>query len=187
MNATQTAHINGIDTDRLQQVMEDIKADHRRGIAKFHVNTQWKGSGPKSETRVSYWSLGGERLPRDFKIQIDEPQQLLGTNTAANPQEYLFAAMNACMLATYVAACSVQGIELESLEFETEGELDLRGFLGLDKKVIPGYDHINYTIRVKGDGTEQQFKAVHEWMKKTSPNYFNMAEAIAMNSKLVVN
>lgn len=185
MTATQTNYINGINTDRLQQVMEDIKADHRRGIAKFHVNTQWLGDGPKSETRVSYWSLGGERLPRNFTIDIDEPPELLGTNTAANPQEYLFAAINACLLATFVAACSVQGIALQSLEIETEGELDLRGFLGLDKNVIPGYDQVNYTIRVKGDGTPQQFNAVHEWMKKTSPNYFNMANAIAMNSKLV--
>lgn len=187
MSATQTALINGIDTERLQQVMEDIKADHRRGIAKFHAKTQWKGNGPKSETRISYFSLGGERLPRNFTIMADEPQQLLGTNTAANPQEYLFVAMNSCLLATFVAASSVQGIKLDSLEIETEGELDLRGFLGLDKNVIPGYDHVNYTIRVKGDGTEQQFKAVHEFMKKTSPNYFNMATAISLNSKLVVN
>lgn len=187
MTAKQTAHLNGIDTGLLQKTVDAIKSDYRKGIVKFQVTTAWKGNGPRSETRVKRWTLGGQEMPRDFTISIDEPAELLGTNTAANPQEYLFAAMNACMLATYVAACSVQGIELKSLEFETEGELDLRGFLGLDKNVIPGYDNINYTIRVKGDGTQQQFNAVHEWMKKTSPNYFNMASAIALNSKLVVN
>lgn len=184
--ATATAKLNGIDTDALKGTMEAVKADHRQGIVEFKVTTDWQGDGPRSETRVEEWSLGGERIPRDFTIAIDEPEQLLGTNTAANPQEYLMAAMNACMLATYVAACSMQGIALEHLSIETSGELDLRGFLGLDKNVIPGYEQVDYKVNIKGDGTQKQFEQVHDWVKKTSPNYFNMANAIALNSELVV-
>jgi len=183
---TTTAKLNGIDTDALKQTMEAVKADHALGIARFQVTTDWKGDGPRSETRVDEWSLGGRRIPKDFTIEIDEPTELLGTNTAANPQEYLMAAMNACMLATYVAACSMQGIELEHLSIETSGELDLRGFLGLDKNVIPGYDQIEYKVRIKGNGTQKQFEQVHDWVKKTSPNYFNMASAIRLESELVV-
>jgi len=185
MATTTTAVINGIDTDALKQTMETVKNDPSTGIARFDVTTAWKG-GAQSETRVKGWELGGKRLPKDFTIRIDEPPELLGTNTAANPQEYLMAAMNACLMATYVAACSAQGIELESLEIESRGELDLRGFLGLDKNVKPGYDEIDYRVRIKGDGTPQQFSAVHEWVKKTSPNYWNMANAIRLNAELVI-
>lgn len=181
--ATKT---NGIDTDALKQVMEDVKRDPALGIAGFCVTTEWKGR-TRTETRVDGWSLGGQALPKNFTIAIDEPPELLGENTAANPQEFLMAAVNACMAATYVAAASMQGIELESLEIETKGELDLRGFLGLDAKVKPGYDEIGYTVRVKGDGTEEQFAKIHEWVKKTSPNYFNMANAIRLNSELIVD
>ena len=80
----------------------------------------------------------------------------------------------------------MQGIELESVEIETRGELDLRGFLGLDKDVKPGYDKIDFTVRIKGDGTREQFATLHEWVRKTSPNYFNMANAIRLNGELVV-
>ncbi|MHC5109282.1 MAG: OsmC family protein [Planctomycetota bacterium] len=180
--ATQS---NGIDTDALQQVMEDVKRDPATGIAGFEVKTGWKG-GTRSETRVERWSLGGRALAKNFTIAIDEPHELLGENTAPNPQEYLFAAINACMMATYVAAASMQGIELEHLEIETRGELDLRGFLGLDNTVSAGYDAIDYTVRVKGNGTPKQFAAIHEWVKKTSPNYFNMANAIGMNADIIV-
>ncbi len=176
---------NGIDTDALQDVMEAIKADPAQGIVGFRVNTAWKG-GPVTESRVEGWECAGEKLDKDFTIRIDEPEQLLGTNTAANPQEFLMAAMNACMAATWVAACSMQGITLESLEIESFGELNLRGFLGLDGNVKPGYDELNYVVRIKGDGTPQQFDNVHEWVKKTSPNYFNIAEAIRLNAQLVV-
>lgn len=185
--ATQvsTAKLNGIDTEQLRQTMDAVSANPESGIARFAVNTSWKG-GTQSETRVDGWQLGGKQLPRQFTISIDEPPELLGTNTAANPQEYLLAAANACMMATYVAACSMQNIELESVQIETSGELDLRGFLGIDKNVKPGYDEVEYTVRIKGNGTREQFERVHEWVMKTSPNYWNLANPIRMVPRLVV-
>jgi uncharacterized OsmC-like protein len=177
--------INDIDTDALKQTMEAVSQDPAAGIAGFHVTTRWKG-GTRSETSVTGWELGGRRLAKDFTIPIDEPTELLGTNTAPNPQEYLMAAVNACLMATYVAACAMQGIELEHLEIETRGELDLRGFLGLDKSVKPGYDQLDYIVRIKGNGTRRQFEAVHEWVMATSPNYWNMANAVRMKPHLRV-
>lgn len=185
MTTTQSPLLNGIDTEALKQMADNIEQNPGKGLAKFRVTTGWIG-GTRTETRVEGWALGGESLPKDFTIAIDEPPQLLGEDTAANPQEYLLAAMNACMSATYVAACSVQGIALENLEIETHGQLDLRGFLGLDRDVPAGYEEIEFTVRIKGDGTQQQFEAVHEWVKKTSPNYFNMANAIRLTPTLIV-
>lgn len=185
MIATATK-INGIDTDALRETMATVIRDASKGIAGFQVSTTWKG-GTKSATRVDGWSLAGQRMEKDFTIEIDEPHELLGENTAPNPQEYLLASMNACMLATYVAACSMQGITLDHLTIESKGDLDLRGFLGLDKKVKPGYDEIEYTVHIQGDGTDQQFQRVHEWVMATSPNYWNIADAITLKPKLVVD
>lgn len=177
--------VNGIDTDALKQTMETVRQDAAAGVARFRVATAWKG-GTLTESRIEGWELGGQALSKSFTIRIDEPAELLGRNTAPNPQEYLLAAVNACMAATFVAACAMQGIKLDRLEIETAGALDLRGFLGLDSKVKPGYDELEYTVRVRGDGTQKQFEAVHEWMKKTSPNFWNMANAIRMKPRLVI-
>jgi uncharacterized OsmC-like protein len=182
---TTTATINGIDTEALQETVRAIKADHARGIAKFSAKTAWN-HGFLSKTTIDGWSLGGEKLPHDFTIAIDEPRELLGGDTQPNPQEFLMAAMNACMLNTFVAVCSLNGVTLESVEFESSGELDLRGFLGIDPSVPAGYEQIQYTIRVKGDGTPEQYRKAHEAMIATSPNYYNIANAIALKSKLEV-
>ena len=80
----------------------------------------------------------------------------------------------------------MEGIELEELRIETEGDIDLRGFLGLDPNIKPGYDEIHYTVHIKGKGTRAQFQKVHETVRATSPNYFNIANPIRLNSKLVV-
>jgi hypothetical protein len=64
--------------------------------------------------------------------------------------------------------------------------LNLRGFLGLDPNVKPGYDSIHYVVRLKGDGTPEQFEAIHENVRKTSPNYFNIASPVTIKSTMVV-
>ena len=53
---------------------------------------------------------------------------------------HLIAALNACMMVGYVALCTLQGIALEKFEIQTEGYIDLRGFLGLDDTIPAGYD-----------------------------------------------
>ncbi|RIK67622.1 MAG: osmotically inducible protein C [Planctomycetota bacterium] len=159
---------NGIDLIGLERMADDVARDPSRGIAKFRVNTNWMG-GTRSETRVEDWELGGRRLPRGFSIATDEPPELLGRAAAPNPQEVLMAGLNACMMVGYVAGCAAHGIELRSISIETEGELDLRGFLGLDASVKPGYEEIRYTVRLRGDGAPEAFQRVHETVMAQSP------------------
>jgi uncharacterized OsmC-like protein len=181
----QTPRVNGVDLETLGQIVEEIKNDNTKGFVQFKVNSAWKGQF-RSEAQVRSWSLNGEEMPRSFSIMADEPLELLGQNTAPNPQELLMAAFNACIMVGYVATAAVMGVKLESVDIETQGELNLRGFLGLDETVKPGYDSLEYTVKLKGDGSPEQFEAIHENVRKTSPNYFNIARPVTVNSTLVV-
>jgi uncharacterized OsmC-like protein len=180
-----TNRVNGLDVEALFALIEDVKKDSTKGLVKFRVTSDWMGQA-RSQATVASYALGGREIKRLFRIAIDEPVELLGENTAPNPQEVLMAALNACMMVGYVAGAAVHGITLETLEIETEGELDLRGFLGIDETVKPGYDTISYTVRIKGNGTPEQFRAIHETVMKTSPNYFNISQPITLDAHLVV-
>jgi uncharacterized OsmC-like protein len=96
------------------------------------------------------------------------------------------AAFNACVTVGYVAGASLKGINLESLEIRTRGELDLRGFLGLSDTVPAGYEEIDFEVRIKGDGSPEQFEEIHQTVLKTSPNYFNVSRPIRVNATLSV-
>jgi uncharacterized OsmC-like protein len=87
------------------------------------------------------------------------------------PIPNLIAALNACLTVGYVAQCAVRGITLESLAIETEGEIDLRGFLGIDPAITPGYDNLRYKVYIKGDATKEQFAEIHRAVMATSPNF----------------
>jgi uncharacterized OsmC-like protein len=177
--------INGIDTDAVKELIGKVANDSAEGQTHWKVATSWKG-GAQTETHVDGYSIGGEYVKKDFTIHTDEPLELGGTNNHANPQETLMAALNACMTVGYVVGCAMEGIELEELRIETEGDIDLRGFFGLDPNVKPGYDEIQYTVHIRGNGTEDQFRKIHENVIATSPNRFNVANPIRLKSELVV-
>ena len=177
--------VNGVNVDDLLALIEGVRRDARKGATSWRVTTTWQGQ-TRSRAQVEGFEIGGERVPRRFSIDIDEPSELGGSNRFANPQEHLLAALNACMAVGYVAQCSVRGIALESLEIETDGEIDLRGFLGIDPAVPPGYENLSYTVRIKGDGTKQQFAEIHEAVMATSPNFYNLSRPVALKPTLVV-
>lgn len=174
-----TTRVNGIDLQALDDTVGAINQDAGLANVQFRVKTDWLGQ-TRSESTVDGYRIGGKEVARTFKIIADEPHELLGGNIAPNPQELLMSAVNACMMVGYVAQASIRGITLESCSIETVGELDLRGFLGLDEKVPNGYRRIDYTVTLKGDGTPEQYEEIHQAVKATSPNYFNMAQPIEM-------
>ena len=119
--------VNGIDVDALHNVIQQIGEDPAKGIVEFRVKSQWAGQA-RSEASVESYTIGGQTIRRSFKVAVDEPFELLGENTAPNPQELLLTALNACVMVGYVAGAAARGIKLEKVEIETKGELDLRLF-----------------------------------------------------------
>ncbi|CAM5347553.1 TPA: OsmC family protein [Pseudomonas aeruginosa] len=180
-----TSSLNGINVPAFQEFADTIRKEPSNAEAKFEVNTRWDGQ-TRSVASVKSYDLRGQSHARDFTIVADEPTELLGTNTAPNPQELLMAALNACMTVGYVANAAAMGITVRSLEIDTIGSLDLRGFLGLDENVNPGYDEVQYTVRIDADGTPEQMEQIHQAVMRTSPNFANFARAIRMVPKLVV-
>jgi uncharacterized OsmC-like protein len=177
--------VNGINVDDLFALIEGVRRDAAKGRTNWHVTTTWQGQ-TRSRAQVEGSEIGDERVPRRFTIDIDEPCELGGTNRFANPQEHLLAALNACMTVGYVAQCAVRGITLESLEIETDGEIDLRGFLGIDPAVPPGYEKLNYVVRIKGTGTKEEFAEIHNAVMATSPNFHNVSRPVDLKPTLVI-
>jgi len=183
LDTVKNARVNGLDLVALGETVEAIQADASKALVTFDVTTKWSGQ-TRSETTVDGYTLGGERIARSHKIVADEPFELLGSDGAPNPQELLMAAFNACIMVGYVAGASLKGINLESVEIKTNGQLDLRGFLGLSDAVAPGYEAIDYQVRIKGDGSREEFEEIHQTVMKTSPNYFNISRPIRVNGSM---
>jgi uncharacterized OsmC-like protein len=186
MSATMTStKRNGIDLAALQGAIEAIRANPAAGLTQFAVDSRWAG-GTRSDHAVEGCRIGGQTIDRRFTLRVDEPLELCGTNQYANPYEYLMSAINASMIVGFAAVAALMGVKLTKLQIRTSGDIDLRGALGIDANVTPGYESLQQTVTIAGDATPEQFRQLHETVKKISPNYFSITNAIAMQSRLVV-
>ena len=176
---------NGIDVTELRATIDNVRAHPEQGQTSWRIVSRWKG-GTRSDHQVEGCNLGGQFVRRPFLLQVDEPLELGGTNQYANPQEYLLAGLNACMMVGYTAVAALMGITLTRLEVETTGDIDLRGFLGLSENVPAGYPELTQTVRIAGDADAAQFAQLHEAVQRTSPNFYNLTRSVPVVSRLQI-
>jgi len=49
-----------------------------------------------------------------------------------------------------------------------------------------GYERLSYVVRIKGNGTDEEFAEIHAAVMATSPNFFNLSRPVALEPTLVV-
>ena len=153
MTQQQTVNtLNGVDLEGLQNTVAALQENPELGPWKFRATNRWiDGTHNRTTVRGSY-ALGEERTHREeFTLDADEPPLLGGNDQAPNPVEHLLNALAACVTTSMVAHAAVRGIHIEELESQLEGDIDLRGFLGLSDDVPKGYTNIRIKFRVKAD------------------------------------
>jgi len=154
-----TTIVNGVDLDRLSGTIDAVTADPALARFQFRARNHWIDGGYSRTTIKDFYGAGQEDTTRTepFTVDSDEPPVLLGENRAPNTVEYVLHALAACVSGTIVYHAAARGIALEGVETTIHGDLDLRGFLGLDSDVRPGYEQIQVTIKVAGDFDDDQF------------------------------
>ena len=144
--------VNGIKLDKLQETVDAIEHDPELGNCKFRASNKWLGANHNCTTITGFYAAKQE-IPhkQQFELHADEPPILAGSDEGANPVEHLLNALAACVTTSMVAHAAVRGINIEELESELEGDIDLRGFLGLSDDVPKGFTQIRVRFKVKAD------------------------------------
>jgi uncharacterized OsmC-like protein len=153
MNSDQTAtsaRINGIEIETLVGTVNAIKEDPQLGACHFRASNTWLSGNHNRSTVTGFFGAKQEIAHKQtFTMDADEPAILAGDDQGANPVEHLLHALASCLTTSMVAHAAVRGIEIEELESELEGDIDLRGFLGLSMDLPKGYTDIRANFRVK--------------------------------------
>ena len=144
--------VNGINLNVLNETVSAIKGDPELGECHFRARNKWVDATHNCTTVSGFYGAKQENLHKQaFELHADEPPILAGNDEGANPVEHLLNALASCITTSMVAHAAVRGIYIEELESELEGDIDLRGFLGLDADVPKGYTNIRVTYKVKTD------------------------------------
>jgi uncharacterized OsmC-like protein len=180
--ATCTNIVNGVDVDQLNHVIDSIDQDTGFAAFQFRARNQWVGGGLNRSQIQDFYAGGKEDDTRTdaFVLDADEPPLIAGNDTAPNPVEYVLHALAGCLTTTMVYHASVRGIAIESCESYLEGDLDLRGLLGMSDEVRKGFNHVRVTMKVKSDADEAtlkelaMFSAVYDIVAQSLPVELNI-------------
>ena len=144
--------VNGINMETLLGTVNAIQQEPELGASKFRASNVWLGGNRNQSTITGFYGAKQEIAHKQkFVLDADEPPILAGNDDGANPVEHLLNALAACVTTSMVAHAAVRGIRIEALESELEGDIDLRGFLGLADDVAKGFTDIRIRFKVKAD------------------------------------
>ncbi|ADU51859.1 OsmC family protein [Thermaerobacter marianensis DSM 12885] len=137
---------------------------------------------------VTYWEGGAvsRTVARNFEIKADEPSDLGGTDSAPDPVELLLASLATCFAIGFVTQAARRGIDFRNLQVVTEGDIDLRGYLGLDPAVRPGYSRIRYTVKVDPDADPQVLEELRQLAHRLSPMIETVTHGVPVEGRIEV-
>ena len=130
--------------ETISNLQKDFTANPKNAVVQYESNSILK-EGLQSVVTL-----------RGHKLVIDEPKSFGGKDEGPSPVELILAALATCQEITYKAFATAVGINIESVSVELKGELDLQGFLALNKDTRPGFQSISGTVDIKSSSPKAE-------------------------------
>ena len=168
---TQTTHKqiptvkNGVNVKALFETIDAVSQSPEIADFQFRSSNVWLGGDHNRSTICGFYGACEEQMHVNGPFAIDnaEPPVLLGKGEAANPVEYVLHALAGCLTTTMVYHAAARGIEIEEISSELKGDLDLKGFLGLDSSVRKGFSAVRVQMRVRSDADAEMLKSLTQY------------------------
>jgi uncharacterized OsmC-like protein len=181
----QTKQINGINVEQLSETIAMVKENPEIARFKFRAKNTWvNGTHNRGTVKDFYGALQEDDSRPSTTVEIDEPPVLLGSNSGLNPVEYFLIALSGCLTTSMVAHAAARGIKINKVESRYEGDLDLRGFLGLSEEVPVGYQNIRVYFTIAADVSEEQKQELIAMAQKYSPIFNSVAKPVPVSVQL---
>lgn len=121
-----------------------------------------------------------------FKMLIDEPVELGGTDEAMNPVEALLCALGSCQCIMARMLAGKMRVDLQDFYVELEGDLDPRGMGGVEG-VRPGYQNVRAKFHIKSNDSEQKVQKLVEAIEKYCPIGDTIANEVNLTSEYIID
>lgn len=160
----------------LLNTIEGIKSNPSLSSVVFRADTQWE-----EDVRCS-------AKIRDFEpLVIDEPPELGGQDSAANPVELVLVALGTCQEIMYSAYAAVMDIPLEGVSVNARGYLDLKGMFGMDESIPPGFTRIMFDTEISSPADSESISKLIHTVETHCPVLDILVKAQSVTGKVKVN
>ena len=173
---------NGVNVDQLFGTLDAVKAQPELGAFTFKARNTWiNGPHNRSTIQTFYGAGGDQERAAPFEIDAGEPAILVGHDEGPNPAEFLLHAIAACLTTSLVYVASARGVELRKVSSEVEGDMDVRGALGLSDEVRNGYREIRVTFDIEAEATDEEIQTLLDRATARSAVFDTLAQGVTVN------
>jgi uncharacterized OsmC-like protein len=123
---------------------------------------------------------------RDFRLEVDEPPLIGGSDTGPTPVELVLAALGTCQEIVYATYARVLGIPIDSVEVTAEGRVDLRGFFGV-ADVPAGFQDVTFTVDIASPASAEDVARLVEAVNAHCPVLDILQQPVAVQGDFRLN
>ena len=164
--------MNGVDTPTLFATIDAVRQQPDLARFQFRATNRWQ-EGTHSRSRMESFRGAGceQKHAGEFVFDADHPEVLVGRDQGPTPVEFLLHAIAACITAGIANIASARGVTLTEVESTVEGDIDLRGILGISDEVRNGYEQLRVNLRIRGDAPPEKLEQIVQQSRARSAVY----------------
>ena len=162
---------NGVDTAALFATIDAVKDDPDLANFQFRATNRWVSGTHNQSTIHGFHGCKQEMThAAAWTYDADHPAVLVGEDNGPTPVEYVLHALAACLASGLANIAAARGVNLDEVTTTVEGDIDLRGILGLSDEVRNGFQQIGVRFALRGDDPDK-LRAVVEQSRLRSAVY----------------
>lgn len=152
---------NGVNTPTLLATINAVAGQPELAKFQFRAKSRWITGTHSRSTMANFFGAGAEQPHvTAYQADSDHPAVLCGTDNGPTPVEYLLHALASCLTAGIANIAAARGVTLHEVESTVEGDIDLRGILGISNEVRNGYQGIRISFKIKGDAPAEKLEEI---------------------------
>src|SRR5690349_7791754 len=137
------------ETMDLRAIQKPLKEKYRSDPNSSRITI--RASGDQTDTPISCSIEVGEKI-----LEAQAHSGVGGPGTGACSGDLLLGALAACAQLTCQMVATAMGLDARRIEVVVEGDLDLRGTLGIDREVSAGFDAIRLRFEIDAAGASDE-------------------------------
>ncbi|PWS35639.1 osmotically inducible protein C [Falsiroseomonas bella] len=152
---------HGVNTPALFATINVVKGQPELAKFQFRAKSAWQSGTHMRSTMESFAGAGGEHAHKAPTVaDSDHPAVLCGEDAGPTPVEWLLHALAGCLTAGIANIAAARGVTLTKVEATVEGDIDLRGILGLSDEVRNGFEEIRISFDIAGDAPAEKLQEI---------------------------
>jgi uncharacterized OsmC-like protein len=100
-----------------------------------------------------------------FKMVIDEPENMGGTDAGPTPIQVLLMALAGCLNVTGHEIARQRGLKLNGMKIKIEGNMNPFAFMGISYEERAGFQQISVSVEADMEGASQE--ELESWLEET--------------------